>query len=429
MNKYEKSFNILEKSYEKFYNINENLNSFELFNGEQSGVIFSCPHAVSQTREGKEKLADIHTGPLGFALNSLGFPVLVKTKNCGDDANYDRKSDYKDFLSKHIRQKHISYLIDLHGMSKKRDVLISLGTCFGNNSNKSLELINQFIKLAHRNGIDANRIRIDFPFFASKRTVSSTIARRNKIETLQVEINSQLFDNENSTIAVIKTLAEFAKLAAKVKQFNVEKIKTKEIFNNELMFCNGSAKNVFEINDHNSGLLLTSPHSCSMFKEGKECYKETFSGALVKTLSDKLKLSSCCKTLRTEYDSTQDYLEKVYDFTTQNKLKFIIEFHVMNKKRCEDVTILTNQGFSINNNFEIMSILLKTLMLNKFKKVSLDYPFNPFNLNSSVAIIYKQTKVPALQFIINQRVFNNKNKLKRLLKALNEIILKLNCLI
>lgn len=76
-----------------------------------------------------------------------------------------------------------------------------------------------------------------------------------------------------------------------------------------------------------------------------------------------------------------------------------------------------------------MSILLKTLMLNKFTKVSLDYPFNPFNLNSSVANIYKQTKVPALQIIINQRVFNNKNKLKRLLKAINEIILKLNCLI
>ena len=97
MDKYKNSYNILKKSYEKFYNSN-NSNSFNLLEEEYGGVIFSCPHAVSQTREGKEKLADIHTGPLGFALNSLGFSVLVKTKNCGDDANYDMKSDYKDFF-------------------------------------------------------------------------------------------------------------------------------------------------------------------------------------------------------------------------------------------------------------------------------------------------------------------------------------------
>ena len=364
-----------------------------------------------------------------MALNSLGYSVLVKTKNCNDDANYDIKSEYKRFLSKYIKENNIKYLIDLHGMSKKRDVLISLGTCFGANSDKSLELTNRFIKIANGNGINAEEIRIDFPFFASKRTVSSTINRRNKIETLQIEINSKVFESKDLTISLIKTLNEFANMVSKVKDFKIANLKLNQIYNNEHIFSDGVSENVFEINNQNSDILLASPHSCSMVKEGKECYKETFSGAVAKYLGDNLQLSTCLKARSTDYDSTSEYLNTIYNFTNGQKIKFIIEFHIMNKKRYEDITILTNQGFSINSNYEVVSMFLKTLILNRFSKVSLDYPFNPFNYNSSVANIFKQTKIPSLQFIINQRIFNNKRYVKRLLNSLNEVIFKLNYLL
>lgn len=426
MKKYEDSFNLLKNSYEQFFNINEDNPSFKLLTGNIDGIIFSCPHAVSQMRNGKEKLADIHTGPLAVTLHSLGYSVLLKTKNCNDDANYDKKSDFKNFLYKYVKNNNIKYLIDLHGMSKKRNVLISLGTNFGVNSDATLELTNQFIKIAQQNGIDVNKTRIDFPFSASKRTISSFIARKNKIETLQIEINSKLFEDESLTKALIKTIDEYAQLLIKVKDFGAKKQIINKINYYESQFNNTSSNKVFELINRNSNILITAPHSCAMIEEGKECYKETFSGALVKSLSENFELSSCYKIQKTQYNSTEEYLENITKFTLNKKIKLVIEFHIMNPQRYEDITIVTNQGFSINNNFEIMSIFIKSFILNSFTNLSLDYPFNAQNYNSSVMNIFKQTHIPALQLIINQRIFENKIKTNKLLKALKDIIKRIN---
>ena len=429
MSKYEKSYEILKESYNKFFNVNETENSFEFLPGSIDNVVFSCPHAVPQTREGKEKLADINTGPLGMALHSLGYSVLVKTKNCNDDANYDKKSTYKDFLSNYIKRNNIEYLIDLHGMSKKRNVSISLGTSFGKNSDKSLELTNQFIKIADKNGLSVDDIRIDFPFSALKRTVSSYINKKNNIETLQIEINSKIFDSQELTTNLIKTLDEYAQLSRKVKTFTPPKVTAKNILKNDFLFKDEESQNVFKLVNLNSDILITAPHSCAMIKEGKECYKETFSGAIVKTLSESFNLSSCYKVKATSYDSNEEYLNQVGKFVENNKAKLILEFHIMNPIRYEDVSIVTNRGYSINNNLDIISILLKTLILNGFTRVSLDYPFNAFNLNSTVSLLYKKTEIPSLQIIINQRIFNNKRKLNKFINAITETIKKLNYLV
>ena len=119
--KYLKCYNIIKNSYEKFYETDEAIPSFKFYEGNKN-VIFSCPHAVNQTRKGKIKLADINTGPLGIALNNLGYPVLIKTKNLNDDANYDLKSEYKKFLSTKIKENGYKFCIDLHGLSAKREI-------------------------------------------------------------------------------------------------------------------------------------------------------------------------------------------------------------------------------------------------------------------------------------------------------------------
>ncbi len=426
MDKYDKSYEILSQSYDQFYTPAQDAKSFEFLTGEISDVVFSCPHAVSQLREGKEKWADINTGPLGLALHYLGYSVMIKTKNCNDDANYDMKSPYKDYLSEYVKKNNIKYLIDLHGMSKKRNILISLGTSFGAHSDKSLELTNQFIKIANKNGLNTEQIGIDFPFSGALRTVSAHINRKNKIETLQVEINSRIYEDKDLTIKLIKTLDEYARLARNIKTFVAPKLITKKVYENDLLFSNDSSEEIFKSINLNSPILITAPHSCAMIKEGKECYRETFSGAIVKTLSDSFKLSCCYKVKPTTYDSNEEYINTVNQFVKDNKIKLVLEFHIMNPKRYEDISIVTNQGYSIDHNIELISILLKSFILNKFDKVSLDYPFNAFNLNSSVASIYKNTGVPALQIIFNQRLFKNKRSVKQLLNAVTEIIKKLN---
>ena len=429
MDKYNQSYEILSKSYEQFYNPAQDAKSFELLSGEISNVMFSCPHAVSQMRKGKEKWADINTGPLGLALHSLGYTVMIKTKNCNDDANYDMKSPYKDYLSKYVKKNNIKYLIDLHGMSKKRNVLISLGTSFGTHSDKSLELTNQFIKIANKNGLNPEQICIDFPFSGAKRTVSAHINRKNKIETLQVEINSGIYEDKELTISLIKTLDEYAKLTRNITTYIAPKVITKKVYENDLLFTNDNSEEVFKFENLNSPILITAPHSCAMIKEGRECYRETFSGAIAKTLSDSFKLSCCYKAKPTNYDSNEEYVRDVSQFVKDNKIKIVLEFHIMNPKRFEDVSLVTNQGYSIDHNIELISILLKTFILNKFDKISLDYPFNAFNLNSLVAGIHKNSGAAAVQIIFNQRLFEHKRNVKRVLKATTEIIKKLNYLV
>ena len=109
MKKYEKAYKILKDANKIFYNPDENNPSFTFYEGNKN-VIFSCPHAVSQIRNGKLKIADSDTGPLGLALNHLGYPVLIKTKNCNDDANYNLISSYKKFLKKLVKQNGIQII-------------------------------------------------------------------------------------------------------------------------------------------------------------------------------------------------------------------------------------------------------------------------------------------------------------------------------
>lgn len=423
---YENAYSDLMKAYKDFEKDDE-LQSFKFFEGEKTGVIFSCPHAVSQTREGKIKMADINTGPLGITLNKLGYNVLIKTKNCGDDANYDKKSGFKTFLNRKIEDHNFKYLIDLHGMSKKRNVLIALGTCFGKNSKNSLELTNQFIKIAGKNGLEVEKIRIDFPFSAHKNTVSSYINRKNKIETLQMEINSKIFEDEDLTISLIKSLDEFATLVSKLKNFPQEDVSFDKLHNIDNKLTGQTFdKKPFDFCDKKSEILLTAPHASSMFKEGRECYGESYSGSLALALCEKYNISAFVKTAKTDYDSFDEYIEKLTKILKKNKNKLVFELHVMNKNRSEDITILTNQGHSINNNFELLSIILKTLTSNGLNNFSLDYPFNPYNLSSTVSTIFDKTNTPAFQFIINQRLFENKKKFKVLAKAIKEVIAKIN---
>ncbi len=330
-----------------------------------------------------------------------------------------------------VKKHNIKYLIDLHEMSSKRDVLFSLGTCFSKNADHTFELTHQFIKIAQKN-LDAEKIRIDFPFASSsKKRDSTAINLRNKIETLQVEINSKLFQNDESVLKVIETFDEFVSIVSKIKTMpGFDRNDITEVRNLEKVFTDDKeGEKILLVERRNGEILLTSPHSQSMIKEGKICYRETFSGGLCLALSRKYNLSNVCKCLKTDFDSSQQYIENVVNLVREEKSKIVIELHIMNKNRYEDISLITNQGFSIGGNFQIMSSILKILTANGFSKIGLDYPFNAFNTSSTVSLIHKQTGALALQFIVNQKVFKSSQKLKRLVWALGDIIRKINCTI
>lgn len=163
-----------------------------ILNGDKK-VMFSAPHAVEQTRNDAIKYAEPDTGEIAKCLNALGYPVIIKTENMHDDANYDINCAYKNQLSDYIKQHNIIALIDLHELSPKREQLICLGTggedcpnLLGNHE-KETQLKDHFKKYF-------DVVTINDPFSAKgEGTISRYISLNLNIPCVQIEMNSKLF--------------------------------------------------------------------------------------------------------------------------------------------------------------------------------------------------------------------------------------------
>lgn len=197
------------KKYEQYF-MTEKTESFELLSGKGK-LIVSAPHSVEQTRNGSKKFSEPQTGVIAKMLHDeLGIPVIYKTKNCGDDANYDAVSPYKDALVEYIKENKIEFMLDLHQLSQKRDVMIDIGT--GKYKNVKDPAI---VEVAYRifEKYDLGRIEIDTPFDASyPYTLSSYIARNCNISCLQLELNSKLVRTDSSSSKEEKVFSSLVEL-------------------------------------------------------------------------------------------------------------------------------------------------------------------------------------------------------------------------
>ena len=176
-----------------------NKQSFVIKHGT-GGIMFSAPHNVEQTREGKIKYSEPHTGILAEALHKkYGCPVIIKTANCNDDANFDPVSDYRDELIRYINENNIRFLIDLHQLTPTRDVMINFGTATLKNID-NISQLNIFLSEFSKNKLGI--IQVDEPFGAfNEYTVSSAVRRECGIPCVQLEINSRLVCSEYSEYA------------------------------------------------------------------------------------------------------------------------------------------------------------------------------------------------------------------------------------
>lgn len=194
----------IDKYYQYF--CEQHPHSFELSEG--SGVVmFSAPHSVEQTRMGKIKVAERYTGVICKMLHEqICCPVIYKTKNCGDDANFDMQSPYKNALCQYVKTHGVKMVVDLHQLAPARKVAINLGTAnFRNTYDVSCAEIvqNLFVEA------DVGEVRIDYPFKGSKPyTVSSFVRNACGIQTIQIEINSKLLclQQPNGLMSVFDTL-------------------------------------------------------------------------------------------------------------------------------------------------------------------------------------------------------------------------------
>lgn len=208
-------------TYEHFFMESHN-HSFEIIDGDLP-IMISAPHSVSQTRNNKIKVAETSTGILAKMLHDeLNCPIIYKTRNCNDDANYDKKSPYKEALLDYIKEHQIMFLIDLHQLSPTRDIIIDIGTGgFKNISN--MDFINIFIKSFSKRNIGI--IEIDKPFKASMPyTICSYISSRSNIPCLQLEINTKVLSALKFE-TVLKALKEIVTELSYLLGVNHEKAK------------------------------------------------------------------------------------------------------------------------------------------------------------------------------------------------------------
>lgn len=178
-------------------------------------VIISAPHGVSQFRKNKIKLREV--GSLTTALflyKATNSYFISKTRNNGDDANFDEKSLYKKDLLQLITNNQLKYVLDFHGLSEKRDMDINLGTNFGNNIQSNKKQFEKLVKMLTDNNY---KVTIDDPFVAGKRTISGSIKTKIKnIFTLQIEINSNITNHKENYPKYKQLLQIFAKWIKKL---------------------------------------------------------------------------------------------------------------------------------------------------------------------------------------------------------------------
>ena len=190
--------------------------SFELLTG-RGRVLFSAPHAVLQTRMGSLKYAERFTGMLCRLVHEqAGYPVMYKTQNRNDDANFDEVSDYRDELCHYVRSNGILCVLDLHQMKPERSLHLCVGTGHGGNLAGHTGLADTVLHCMREHGVV--HTAVDEPFSASRaQTVSATVAAQCGIPALQLEWNTRLLMNGYPEYAFERVLTALCDLAARLE--------------------------------------------------------------------------------------------------------------------------------------------------------------------------------------------------------------------
>ena len=190
-------------------------------------ILVSAPHAVTQTREGKDKRTEILTGALALWLHEeAGVHVFCRARSDGHDPNFDafEENAYQRELVRYCLEHRISCVLDLHGAASDRGFGADIGT--GGKEHLSLlghkflldlmdaSLVQTVGKLGRfddavvHNGVFAA---------AGPHTIGRNVSERAQVPALQLEINGQLRNvaNPSAVAALAKGLALFCRMAGR----------------------------------------------------------------------------------------------------------------------------------------------------------------------------------------------------------------------
>ena len=94
--------------------------------------------------------------------------------------------EYRNRIKTAISTQNIKYLIDFHGLAKRRPCDINLGINFGQNICRNEKLFNSLKNALEHSGFS---VSVDEPFCAGPKTIAGSIAKQFNIWSIQIEIN------------------------------------------------------------------------------------------------------------------------------------------------------------------------------------------------------------------------------------------------
>ena len=213
-----KSFAVLHNNRKAFYKLHDTNDHTTIINNE-SGVMLSCPHGVSQVRNGIKKVAEIGAGALTLELQSLTKAnAIFKTKNNFDDANFDEDCPYKQSAIALIKKYNIKYFLDFHGLASFREMDINLGCNFGQNVKANFHAFDSLEKALVNNGF---KVTIDTPFKAGLNTMANFVRENANIFALQIEVNSGITNvskNHKKLKLLIAVLEDYINYLQKISK-------------------------------------------------------------------------------------------------------------------------------------------------------------------------------------------------------------------
>ena len=139
----------------------------------------------------------------------MGTPIIYKTRNENNDANFDEKSNYRDELIDFLKNKKIGCVLDFHISAPSRPYSVKVGTGYGENicGRKDLqEIITEGLKKTY------NEITVDSIFPASNpNTVSASVGNKAKIPAFQIEINWNVISDYDKMLKFVDCFEEIIK--------------------------------------------------------------------------------------------------------------------------------------------------------------------------------------------------------------------------
>lgn len=186
--------------YQKFFEVSdcgiEDDTTPYILSAGSGNIVVSAPHSTDHYRNGMRKTAEPQTGALAMLLHEqTDCHMIARSRAFRDDPNHDAVNAYKDALGALVRLQGIEYALDLHQLSDRRAVRINIGTGNGKNV-RGLCFVEIALEAFKKRKIEP--VQIDKPFAgAYEHTVSSFLSRECGVQSLQIEMNSALFESRD----------------------------------------------------------------------------------------------------------------------------------------------------------------------------------------------------------------------------------------